>query len=197
METRLEEQTDKEINRLGKSIFKANNLLETSKDLFLKGMESFQSQKTKYEEEEKKIVDRIPEIIREKELKIAQEIFPAMDSLDAGIEMGAHLIQSGPGKKGLASFLASRQEKEHSEALVSWLNGIKLIRDRMLSLLQKMGIEPIPSVAQVFDPKLHCAVGIKKGTDNVIVEEVTRGYKNASHVIRYAEVIVGKENPDA
>jgi molecular chaperone GrpE (heat shock protein) len=81
--------------------------------------------------------------------------------------------------------------------LAGWVNGLNLVRERLLAVLESGGVTPIPSVGQMFDPYLHVAVGtstqIPAGmevTPNIIVAEERRGYRTQAGVIRFAEVVV-------
>ena len=80
-------------------------------------------------------------------------------------------------------------------ALNSWLRGMALIRDRILSLLAQEGIQPIQSLRQRVDPKLHLVVYSEPRSDvppDTIVREVRRGFRQGTRVLRYAEVVTAR-----
>jgi molecular chaperone GrpE len=77
--------------------------------------------------------------------------------------------------------------------LSGWLDGLRLVRERMLAVLEAGGVTPIPTVGHPFDPYLHVAVGTSSegdGKPGLIVAEERRGYRSSSGVLRYADVIV-------
>lgn len=80
-------------------------------------------------------------------------------------------------------------------ALNGWLRGLALVRDRFLALMAQEGIQPIQTLKQPFDPRLHVVVQSEPRSDfppNTIVREVRRGFRQANRVLRYAEVVVAR-----
>jgi molecular chaperone GrpE len=80
-------------------------------------------------------------------------------------------------------------------ALNAWLRALALMRDRFLALMAQEGIQPIPSLKQPFDQRLHVVVQSEQRSDfppNTIVREVRRGFLQANRVLRYAEVVVAR-----
>ena len=80
-------------------------------------------------------------------------------------------------------------------ALNSWLRSLALVRERFLALMAQEGIQPIPALKQVFDPRLHVVVQNEARSDvppNTIVREVRRGFRQNNRVLRYAEVVVAR-----
>ncbi len=76
-----------------------------------------------------------------------------------------------------------------------WIEGIRIIHHRVYQILEKEGIRPIPSVGEIFDPRVHLAVGVEHTSEvleNTVIEEERKGYKRGNKVIRYAEVAVAK-----
>ena len=189
LESEIKEQNSKELNRLGKTIFKLNNLLEATRDNFQKGYEAFLEEQSQYRQREQHLQKKLPDSLRDKEIALARNVFPLMDALDAAVETGENLVTST--YKPVLGFF---KKQDHGEALKSWLEGIKMMRKRVLNLLQDLEIEPIPSLGQPFDPKLHHALGVEKGADNIILQEITRGYRTANKILRYADVIVGQKD---
>ena len=68
-----------------------------------------------------------------------------------------------------------------------------MIMTQFVTTLEKLGISPIESVGQTFDPNLHNAVmhvdDEEKG-ENEIVEEFQKGFKLGDKVIRFSVVKV-------
>lgn len=71
--------------------------------------------------------------------------------------------------------------------------GMELIYQRLFDSLKKLGLEPITSLGQVFDPHVHHAVDRKESTDaadDTILEEYQRGYNFKGRLLRPAMVAV-------
>lgn len=74
-------------------------------------------------------------------------------------------------------------------------NGIVLVNQQLNEVLSEMGVSPIASVGEQFDPHLHEAVATEE-TDEVpphtITAELQRGYRIGERVIRHSMVKVSK-----
>jgi molecular chaperone GrpE len=73
------------------------------------------------------------------------------------------------------------------------IRGFELIYQRLTEILQKMGLEPIDTVEQQFDPHLHHAVErveTEEEEDHKILEEFQRGYRFKGRLLRPAMVKV-------
>lgn len=79
------------------------------------------------------------------------------------------------------------------EAEGTLAEGVKMIVKQLDEVLTSLGVEPIKSVGEVFDPELHNAVMHEENPDfgeNTISEELMRGYTCKGKVVRYAMVKV-------
>ena len=70
--------------------------------------------------------------------------------------------------------------------------GLKMAIDKFVSALQSEGVEEINPVDTEFDPAFMECVKIDSGEDNKVIQVHKLGYKLNGHVIRPAQVIVGK-----
>lgn len=76
-----------------------------------------------------------------------------------------------------------------------FVKGIIMTRDELLKILQKEGLEEIPSDNELFDPNVHQAVMTEESDTvkpNYIIETFQKGYKLNNRVIRPAMVKVSK-----
>lgn len=83
-----------------------------------------------------------------------------------------------------------------------WAEGVKHVKKQFADILKNNGVEEIKTVGEKFDPALHEAVGESPSTElgvsaslrkaDIIVREVSGGYKMGERVIRAAKVIVSK-----
>ncbi len=204
---RLEEQ----VSKLGREQYKANTLAQAQAERLQAALESLQSATTRLEAVQH-------EAVQKARLDILKALLPVLDGLEAGLESGerqvALLTSHSPSLAGedggpdavntelvVPSPLAGGdgggegQDSQAAATLAAWLDGQRLLRDRLLVLLNEAGIQPVPTVGQPFDPYRHVAVGtIEDETlpDGQIVAEERRGYAAGDHVLRYAEVVVVK-----
>jgi molecular chaperone GrpE len=78
----------------------------------------------------------------------------------------------------------------------SVLEGIILVRSRMVQLLREEGLEKIFVGGQPFDPTHSEAAGIEpvedESQDNVVLKELQRGYMLKGGLLRPARVVVGR-----
>ena len=94
---------------------------------------------------------------------------------------------------GGAGALASVPEDAHE----GWVEGIQLVGRKLRTVLESEGVTPIEAVGTPFDPNLHEAVVHQETTeypDNVVIDEVQRGYRLGDRVLRPALVRVAN-NP--
>ena len=74
-------------------------------------------------------------------------------------------------------------------------NGIELIYRQFQDALQKIGVQPIVSVGQAFDPRVHEAVEMvdtAEVPDHHVLDELQRGYKYKERLLRPAMVRVAR-----
>jgi molecular chaperone GrpE len=101
----------------------------------------------------------------------------------------------------LDDFELAIDSAKKSKNFSRFAEGVKMILNRMREVLKKQGVKPIKAKGEEFNPHLHEAVGMidsQKYPDNLIVEEMRRGYTLNDKVLRPAVVKVNKrasENP--
>jgi molecular chaperone GrpE len=91
--------------------------------------------------------------------------------------------------------LALAVEALRKESNQGIFEGIELIHQQLCDILSKSGVASIKSVGELFDPHLHEAVISESDDnipDNVITEEIQKGYKLHDKVIRHSKVKVNK-----
>jgi molecular chaperone GrpE len=77
-----------------------------------------------------------------------------------------------------------------------YVKGIELIYQRFYDGLKKLGLEPILSTGQAFDPHIHHAVDMVETSDapaDTVLEEFQRGYNFKGRMLRAAMVKVAVE----
>jgi molecular chaperone GrpE len=73
-----------------------------------------------------------------------------------------------------------------------YILGIEKIVKQFAQTLNKLGVERIKTVGEVFNPELHEAVTMEEGdgTQEIVSEELQSGYRMGTEVIRHAMVRV-------
>lgn len=74
----------------------------------------------------------------------------------------------------------------------SWIEGIELIHNKLKGILEAHGLTEIKAKGKPFDPRLHEAVMHQEGEEDMVIEEIQKGYKLKDRVLRPSKVIVGK-----
>lgn len=99
-------------------------------------------------------------------------LLPVLDSFERAMKAGA-----------------SEKSEFHS--------GIELIYRQLQDALAKLGLRPIPSTGEPFDPHLHDAIEMvdtRDAKDHEVLDELQRGYKLKDRLLRPAMVRVAR-NP--
>ncbi len=75
----------------------------------------------------------------------------------------------------------------------AYRKGVEMIMAQLEEILAKLGVEAIPAVGEVFDPKLHNAVMHVEDEscgEGIIVEEFQKGFRMGDKIIRFSMVKV-------
>jgi len=75
------------------------------------------------------------------------------------------------------------------------LEGIEMVHQEMVRVLEKNGIERIGTVGEPFNPEIHEAVAVTPHPDypeNTVVEEVKAGFRKNGKLLRPASVVVAQ-----
>lgn len=165
----------KQVGKLGREQYKANTLAEAQSDRLQATLEALQASLERQELAQE-------EAIHQARLDILEALLPLLDGLEAGLKSG-----------GRHAYRLHQRGSPEAATLTAWLDGQRLLRDRLLAILEAGGIRPIPAVGQPFDPYRHVAVGTVKDEsrpESQIVTEEQRGYAAADQIVRYAQVVV-------
>ena len=106
---------------------------------------------------------------------IAKQLLPVLDNLDRALNS----IKDVP-------------EKKRGE-FKQFFDGIALVHQQINEVFSGMGVQPITTVGETFDPNFHEAVSTEENSDlppNSIAAEMLRGYRIGNLVIRHSMVRV-------
>jgi molecular chaperone GrpE len=166
---------EKQVGKLGREQYKANTLAEAQAERLQATLEALQATLERQHLAQ-------DEAIHKARLDILEALLPVLDGLEAGLKSG-----------GRHAYRLQQQGSPAAATLIAWLDGQRLLRDRLLSLLEAEGIQPIPAAGLPFDPYRHVAVGTARDDslpEGQIVAEEQRGYATGDQVLRYARVVV-------
>jgi molecular chaperone GrpE len=107
--------------------------------------------------------------------KLSSQMLPVLDNLSRAL--------------GSADQVPTEKSKEFEK----FIEGILLVNQQLTDVLLEMGIHPIASVGQPFDPHFHEAVATAPDGEKepgTVIEEILTGYKIGQKVIRPAMVKV-------
>jgi len=93
--------------------------------------------------------------------------------------------------------LEAAEKSKDADALSE---GVRLIRDKMQSLLSAEHVKPIEATGQPFDPQRHEAMMQQPSADQpvgTVLQQVQRGYTHHDRVLRPAKVIIAVSPPDS
>ncbi len=115
------------------------------------------------------IADAERRAIREK-TQLVEDIIPVLDSFDMAADTEAWLLAEG-----------------------AFRDGIQHVRNQLLDVLARHGVERYGKTGEMFDPRLHEALqetDDSPGKAHSIVKIIRYGYKNDDFVLRPAQVII-------
>ena len=123
-----------------------------------------------FENYKKRVEREKSNVLKYAEENILKELLPSLDNLDRAIEQ--------------------RQNADNSQ---NFFEGVVMIRNNLLSTLNKFGLTPLKSLGKPFDPHFHEAVSVGRSDEvpeNHVLEEYQKGYMLKDRLIRPAKVIV-------
>jgi molecular chaperone GrpE len=193
------ERLEEDLRRLGKAQFKANVLAESQSARWDEALSALGDDELEREQlVEALITERVADARRE----LLETILPAVDGIDKAIAGGRRYLRvrdraaEKPDVTREQAILVSPADRA---MLAGWLDGLRLVRERLLAILEAGDVTPIPTVGCRFDPYLHVAVGTTSEDDvapGTVAKEERRGYRTPDGVLRYAEVIVRRAASD-
>jgi molecular chaperone GrpE len=106
---------------------------------------------------------------------VARKLLPVVDNLARALEHEKNV------------------ESTESEEFRHFLHGVQLISKQLNDVFESLGIQPIASVGERFDPHIHEAVVTEpsdKYEPDTVTEELARGYRIGDRLLRPAMVKV-------
>ena len=108
---------------------------------------------------------------------VATQMLPALDNLNRAVDFALEL---------------PKQEKSEFQ---QFFDGVVLVNQQINEVLAEMGIEPIATIGEKFDPHLHEAATTEETDEyepNTVCGEMLKGYRIGERVVRHSIVRVAK-----
>ena len=165
--------------------------------------------KEEHDSQESKIEEEKPESSIEEELNNVHDrhlrLRAEFDNYKKRSEREFSRLLKYEGKEVIISFLGIADDVQRmldsadvdgSTNVESLLEGVTLIRDKLLRKLKSLQVEPFDSEGVKFDPEIHDAMmteNSEEHEDGIIIQEFEKGYRYKDKVIRHAKVIVNSK----
>ena len=201
-ETTALEDLSQEVRRVGRELFKTTRAAERNQELFQAALEEVQRMNILVAE----LPAQTAEAVRAVKVSICRELLSVADALDASLSAAQDTLArlqetvDQPARGIVFRFSMARSLRDSlSEAVAAmgqWYEGQQLMRERLMHGLQSFGLRAVDAIGRPFDPSLHRAVSVEKRKDvpaGTIVGEDLKGYLLDGKILRYAEVIVAKD----
>jgi molecular chaperone GrpE len=167
--TRLEAENRQLKERLAKAEDERDELMKAS----LRRTKDFENFKARVERERR-------ETFQNQVSNIATQMLPALDNLNRAVDFAVEL---------------PREERSDFQQFV---DGVVLVNQQVNEVLSEMGIEPILTIGEPFDPHLHEAAATEETDEfepNTVSGELLKGYRIGDRVVRHSIVRVARAHP--
>lgn len=211
---------EKQLGRVGREQFKMNTLGEAQQRQAQAALEQLRDLSARREADFALLQEQLRTDQSAQRLTLIQQLLPALDGLDEALAAGRRLLarQASPAKNpftektGFSQRIAfalrvgrgmppttptaDAERGAWREPVAAWLEGLDVVRGRLLQVLAAEGVEPMTAQGERFDPHRHIAVEAVAASEETppgtVVEEYRRGYQMGDQVLRAAEVVVAK-----
>ena len=145
--------------------------------------------------------------LQKQQSQIFLELLPVLDDLDRACshwQQAQQQAQATPADKsdstpwwrkvlGWNTVSTTDQSTDLNAMVKSAYDGVSLIRQSLLDVLEHQAVTPIETLGQPFDPKHMNAMGRESSPNaspNTVIKEILKGYRWQERVLREAQVIV-------
>lgn len=158
-------QMEADIKRLAESLEQKAKEAEANQNKFLRACADLENYKKRADKEKSELINFSNE-------KLIKELIPVADNLERAID---HI--------------------EDESDLAAIKDGIKLVRDSLLAVLKKFGVEAASAIGEKFDPTRHEAVSQEEASEcehGTVIREFHKCYYLNGRLIRPAMVVISK-----
>ncbi|MBE0479124.1 nucleotide exchange factor GrpE [Candidatus Aerophobetes bacterium] len=167
------ETLKQEISSLQKEKEELNKQIEVSDKEAEDYLDHLRRLKAEFENYKKRMVKERQQIINWTVEDLIKEFFPVLDDMERAIDSA-----------------------KASQDFSSLVRGVEMVYEHFKELLKNKGVEEIPAQGEEFNPHLHEAIQRcewEEYPDNMVVEEMRKGYKFKDRVLRPSMVKVNKK----
>lgn len=167
-------QLEKEVERLKGYVAELKAERQEVQEDSERRLKDFQSFKYRVERERRgSFIDQLA--------NLATQMLPVLDNLDRALDA------------------AENSASERSEEFQQFYEGIVLVNQQVNEVLTGMGVSPIATIGERFDPVFHEAVATEQREDlpnNTVSQEILRGFRIGNRVVRHSLVKVVTSTQD-
>ena len=165
------------VNEISQLRLQVNDLKNESKEL----QTALQRRQADFDNYRKRVERERGDTFLDQVGNLATQLLPVLDNLNRALDA--------------ASNLSGDQSKNFQHLF----DGIVLVNQQLNEVLSEMGVEPISSVGEHFDPHFHDAVAAEESdtySPHTVTAEFLRGYRIGEKIIRPAMVkVASPSNP--
>ncbi|MBX2929095.1 MAG: nucleotide exchange factor GrpE [Saprospiraceae bacterium] len=96
----------------------------------------------------------------------------------------------------LDDFDRAKKSADQADSTEQFSEGVTLVYQKLHNVLRQLGLEPMDTQEQPFDPEYHEAIAeIPAPTEELkgkIIDTIANGYQLRGKIIRHAKVVIGK-----
>jgi molecular chaperone GrpE len=147
--------------------------LEKAKEEALEARDKLLRLAADFENQKKRLQREKENSLKYAEENIIREILPCIDNLERALS----------------------QDQRGEDFGRQLLEGVQLTIKGLMDALEKVGLKPLPSVGEPFDPNFHEALAMEASKDvpeQRIIMEFEKGYMLKDRLLRAAKVVVSK-----
>ncbi|MGH9853255.1 MAG: nucleotide exchange factor GrpE [Blastocatellia bacterium] len=204
------DELSQEVRRMGREMFRTNRASERNQEIFTETLAEIRSLAAIIAQIPDQNATTLNDAKFEAKAFICRELLRMADTMQTSLSAADELISQlqtktgGPAQGFAYRFAATRQLRaagaEAVSSLRQWREGQSLQAERLRAVLQTAGVREIETEGRAFDPARHRAVSIAHRGDvapGTIVGEELKGYTLDGRILRYAEVIVAKNEQNS
>lgn len=170
----LEEKKDNELEKLSQENVKLQEALKAKEEEYKNLFQQFQRLQADFDNFRKRTIKEKDELRERAAQNLIEETLPVLDNFQRAIDSGK---QQGEAEK--------------------FIEGVEMIYTQFFNILKDNGLEMIDCVGKEFNPEVHQAVSqmeVQDEEDNIVLEEVQKGYLLKGKLLRPSMVIVSKKS---
>ncbi|MGM0471806.1 MAG: nucleotide exchange factor GrpE [Bacillota bacterium] len=167
-----EEELEAEVEEIKNKIAKLEEELEESEAEKEDYLNKLQRQRADFANYKRRVKEEKEELELDANRELINKLLPVLDNFERAIF-----------------------STDQNDDLESFLEGTRMIYKQIFNILEKEGLEVIPTIGEEFDPQVHEAVAKEPSEEyesGIVIEELQKGYLFNGHVLRAAMVKVAQ-----